>query len=230
MRGVAPAGPAQDTYLRHLRTGSNKRVFIELTILVVLIEVIMWIVPMVPYPRLAYAAIALMIVLLLGYCHIRDGVSARELGLRFDNLLPVLKSLAIPLAVFVLVVLLVGFEFGAPKFGKKFWSMLLFVPAWALIQQYMLLAFVGRRLRLIVGDGLPGIVATSALFSLLHIPNPVLMVACAAGGYLWAREYQREPNLLSNALTHAVASAFLANGLPGWMLKNMVVGYNYFLR
>ena len=229
MRGVAAPVLAEDAHPRH-GAGSNKRAIIELTILVVLIEVIMWIVPLVPYSRLVYAAIAILIVLLLGYCYIRDGVNPRELGLRFDNLLRVLKDLAIPLSMFVLVVLVVGFAFGAPRFEKKFFSMLLFVPAWALLQQYMLLAFVGRRLRLIFGSGLPGIVATSALFSLLHLPNPALMLACAAGGYLWAREYQREPNLFANALTHAVASAFLANALPGWMLKNMVVGYNYFLR
>jgi hypothetical protein len=190
----------------------------------------MWIVPLVPYHRVAYAIIALTIAVVLSYSYVRDGVSARELGLRFDNLLSVLKSLAIPLALFVLVVLFVGFEFGALRFGKKFFSMLLVVPVWALLQQYMLLAFVGRRFRLILGDGFKSTLATSALFSLLHLPNPVLMIACAAGGYLWAREYQREPNLFSNALTHAVASAFLANSLPGWMLKNMVVGYNYFLR
>jgi len=230
MQGVASAVQAMDTRSGHTGMRFSKRPFIELTILVVLIEVIMWIVPLLPYSRAFYAATALIIVALLGYCYIRDGVGARELGLRFDNLLRVLKDLLIPLAIFVLVVLVVGFEFGAPRFGKKFWSMLLFVPAWALLQQYMLLAFVGRRLRMIFGNGLPGIVATSALFSLLHLPNPVLMVACAAGGYLWAREYQREPNLFSSALTHAVASAFLANALPGWMLKNMVVGYNYFLR
>ena len=229
MRGVAPVAPSRNA-VSDLRTRSGRRAAIELVILVLLIEVMMWIVPIVPHPRLAYAAIALVIAFLLGYSYVRDGVSARELGLRFDNLLRVLKSLAIPLALFVLLVLLVGFEFGAPKFEKKFFSMLLFVPVWALLQQYMLLAFVGRRLRLILGDGLPGILATAGLFSLLHLPNPVLMIACAAGGYLWAREYQHEPNLFSNALTHAVASAFLANSLPGWMLKNMVVGYNYFLR
>jgi hypothetical protein len=230
MRGVPPVAPSQDADLLYLRTRSSKRASIELVILVVLIEVIMWIVPLVPHPRLAYAVIALMIAFMLGYSYVRDDVSARQLGLRFDNLLRGLKSLAIPLALFVLLVLFVGFEFGALKFGKKFFSMLLVVPAWALLQQYMLLAFVGRRLRLILGGGLPSILATAALFSLLHLPNPVLTVACGAGGYLWAREYQHEPNLFSNALTHAVASAFLANSLPGWMLKNMVVGYNYFLR
>jgi membrane protease YdiL (CAAX protease family) len=70
----------------------------------------------------------------------------------------------------------------------------------------------------------------AALFALLHLPNPALTVACALGGYVWAREFDRSPNLLANALTHTIASALLANSLPGWALKNMVVGYNYFMR
>jgi hypothetical protein len=65
---------------------------------------------------------------------------------------------------------------------------------------------------------------------LLHFPNPMLMFCCALGAYVWAREYERRPNLFANAITHAIASAFLANSLPHWLLKNMVVGYNYFFR
>ena len=230
MREVAPVPGLRDADQLDHRTRVSKRAFTELTILVVLIEVIMWIVPVVPHARFAYGLIAVVIAFLLAYTFFRDRITARELGLRVDNFFRALKPLAIPLAVFVLLVVFVGFEFGALRFGAKFFSMLLFVPVWALLQQYMLLAFVGRRLRSILGGGLSGAFATAALFALLHLPNPVLTIACAAGGYLWARVYEREPNLFANALTHAVASAFLANSLPGWMLKNMVVGYNYFLR
>jgi hypothetical protein len=108
--------------------------------------------------------------------------------------------------------------------------MLISVPFWAFLQQYMLLAFANRRLRLILGAGTHSVFATAVFFSLLHLPNPVLTLVCALGGYIWAREYEREPNLFANALTHAIASAFLANSIPSSLLKNMVVGYNYFFR
>jgi hypothetical protein len=140
----------------------------------------------------------------------------------------VLGRLALPLGVFISIVVAIGYWAGTLRFGTKFYSMLLSVPIWALLQQYMLLAFANHRLRVLAGDR--SVAMTAAMFGLLHFPNPILMIACAAGGYIWAREYERSPNLFANALTHTVASAFLANSLPGSLLKNMVVGYNFFFR
>jgi hypothetical protein len=210
--------------------GFPRRALAEVAILIVLVETIMWLVPLTPNPRLAYAGVAFLLALFVAVCSMTDGARAREIGLRFDNLFPVLKRITPVLAIFVLLIVAIGFEFGTLRFGRKFFSMLLFVPLWAFLQQYLLLVFIGRRLQMILGDGRRSVALTAALFSLLHLPNPVLTLACAAGGYIWAREYQRSPNLFASALTHTVASAFLANSLPGWLLKNMVVGYNYFLR
>jgi hypothetical protein len=207
----------------------KREALIEIVCLVLLIETIMWLVPFLPNQRTAYAALSSLIIVLLVTCHLRDQVNAREIGLRFDNFFGVLARLALPLVAVVIIALATGLAAGSLRFGAKFYSMLAAVPLWALLQQYMLLVFCNRRLRVIVGEKRCR-VATAALFSLLHLPNPVLVIACAAGGYLWAREYERSPNLFANALTHTLASAFLANTLPGWLLKNMVVGYNYFLR
>jgi hypothetical protein len=188
----------------------------------------MWIVPLAPDPRFAYAFMVAVIIAMIAVCQWREGAGARETGLRLDNLLPVLGSLAMPLAAFILFVVAAGTVGGTLKFGTKFFSMLVGVPLWALIQQYMLLAFVHRRFKVIFKD--QGAMATAALFSFLHLPNPALTIVCALGGYIWARQYDREPNLFASALTHAVASAFLANSLPRALLRNMVVGYMYFFR
>ncbi len=209
---------------------SKRAAAVELACLVGLVETIMWAVPFAPNQRAAYAGLAALIIVMLAVCHLRDGLSARKLGFRFDNFFAVLRRIAPALVTFVLIVLVIGKLYESLRFGQKFYLMLLTVPLWALLQQYMLLAFVGRRLRFIAGEGSRATILTATLFSLLHLPNPVLTVACAAGGYIWAREYERSPNLFANALTHTIASAFLANTLPGWLLKNMVVGYNYFLR
>jgi membrane protease YdiL (CAAX protease family) len=220
---------ATDSEMSHVSRFPG-RPLTELAILILLVETIMWLVPFAPNPRMAYAGVAVVIALFVAVSSVTGGASMREIGLRFDNLFLVVRRIAPVLAVFVFVVVLIGFGFGTLRFGRKFFSMLLFVPLWAFLQQYLLLAFIGPRLRAILGDGPRSVAITAAVFSLLHLPNPVLTVVCAAGGYIWAREYQRAPNLFANALTHTVASAFLANSLPGWLLKNMVVGYNYFLR
>jgi hypothetical protein len=202
--------------------------FAELACLILLIEGIEWIATATDHPRAVYEVLALLILGLLTGCFVRDGVSARDLGIRLDNILTVLARISIPLFVFVLLTIAVGLAAGTLRFGAKFYSMLISVPLWAFLQQYMLLAFANRRLRVIVGEH--SVFATAVFFSLLHLPNPVLTLVCALGGYIWAREYEREPNLFANALTHAIASAFLANSIPSSLLKNMVVGYNYFFR
>jgi hypothetical protein len=203
---------------------------LELTCLVILIESIMWAVPFSPNPRLVYSGLALLIAALLLFGYVRESVSLRELGLRVDNFYRVLRRVAPSLIIFVASVLVIGMAAGTVRLRPKFFSMLIFVPPWALLQQYMLLAFAHRRFRVITGSGRVSVIASAGLFALLHLPNPVLTVVCGLGGLIWAREYEREPNLLAHSVTHAVASAFLANSLPGWLLKNMVVGYNYFLR
>jgi len=203
---------------------------VELGCLILLVEIIEWIVPLTAYPRGAYAVPASLLLLLLMVCFVRDGVSATELGIRFDNLPRVFSRILPALSLFVLLTVAIGISAGTLDFGKRFYSMLITVPLWAFIQQYMLLAFAHRRVRLIIGTGTRAELATAALFAALHLPNPILTVVCAAGGFIWARVYDRDPNLLANALTHAIASAFLANSLQHTLLKNMVVGYNYFLR
>jgi hypothetical protein len=196
--------------------------------LVLLVEAIMWIAPMVRDERAASLGLSSVIITMLVTCYVRDKRTARMLGLRLDNFLDVIRRLALPLGAFVVSVVVVGWAAGTLRFGTKFYSMLLTVPLWALLQQYMLLAFINHRLRVLTGTRSSA--ATALIFALLHFPNPILMIACAAGGYIWAREYEREPNLFATAVTHTVASAFLANSLPGSLLKNMVVGYNYFFR
>ncbi|HJQ68700.1 MAG TPA: CPBP family glutamic-type intramembrane protease [Blastocatellia bacterium] len=200
----------------------------ETACLVLFVEAIMWVAPMVRDERAASLGLSFITVVLLATCYVRDRRTARLLGLRLDNLLGVIKRLALPLGVFVVSVVAVGWAAGTLRFGTKFYSMLLTVPLWALLQQYMLLAFANHRLRVLAGGR--SAAATAAMFALLHFPNPILMIVCAAGGYIWAREYEREPNLFATALTHTLASAFLANSLPGSLLKNMVVGYNFFFR
>ena len=201
----------------------------EVACLVLLVETIMWIAPLIRDERAARLGLTFVIVVLLVTCYVRDKVTARELGLRLDNFLSVLRRLAVPLGAFVLLAIAIGYGAGTLRFGTRFYSMLLTVPLWALVQQYMLLAFVNRRLRVLSGER-QSAVMTALLFALLHFPNPILMVVCAAGGYIWAHAYERNPNLFANALTHTLASAVLANSLPGLLLKNMVVGYNFFFR
>lgn len=189
---------------------------------------IAWLAPLTPWPRGTARALGVALFGFLLACHLRDRVDRRELGFRFDNFLPVLGRLAPAVLGFVAVVVAAGLALGSLRLGARFWTMLAGVPLWALLQHYLLLGFAHRRFRLIVGPGRPSVLASTALFGFVHLPNPLLTIVCTLGGYVWAREFERSPNLFAHALTHAVGSAFLASALPRELLRGMVVGYRYF--
>lgn len=203
---------------------------VELACMILAVELIEWAVPLAGNNAKAYGGLALVIALLMAVCFLRDGLGPKRLGIRMDNFLPALGDLLPFLMVFVLAMVSIGLVFGSIRLGDRFWSMLAVVPPWALLQQYMLLAFANHRFRVLFGGGESATIATAALFAALHLPNPALTVVCGLGGYIWASEYAIRPNLFANALTHTVASAFLANTLPHSLLRNMVVGYNHFFR
>ncbi|MGH9762224.1 MAG: hypothetical protein ACREDR_29720 [Blastocatellia bacterium] len=153
------------------RTLSRPAALVQLLCLVLLIEFVMWAVPFFSNPARAYGAAAMVIGLFLIYCAATDGAGPEESGFRFDNFFRVLADLAPALLVFVAMVVLIGyFSHSLHIRSQRFYSMLAGVPLWALLQQYLLLTFVNRRLRLLV----PGasILLTATLFGLFHFPNP----------------------------------------------------------
>lgn len=207
---------------------SRRTAALEFTALVAGILTIMWVVPFLPAHDLVKDVFVGALLLLLVFCRVREDVSWRELGFRWDNFVPVLLRLTPYFGGLVLGLLSIGMAAGTLRFCVKSWSTLPVLPVWALLQQYMLLAFAHRRLCVLLGPGQRCTWATAALFGIMHLPNPTLTLVCAFGGYVWAREYSRSPNLYAHVLTHAIGSMVLASSLPRVLLKNMVVGYRYF--
>jgi hypothetical protein len=189
---------------------------------------IMWVVPFTPEPKLVSRFVIWGLVALLAITRVREQASWRELGIRVDNFLPVLWRL-LPFLLGLAVVLVgIGLAAGTLRFRVKSWSIIASLPVWAFLQQYLLLAFVHRRVHVLVNSGRRAVMVTTAIFAIMHLPNPALTVVCALGGFVWAREYDRSPNLFAHTLTHAIGSAILASSLPRAVLKNMVVGFRYF--
>jgi len=192
---------------------------------------LLWVVPAMP-GNVSATWIGLMtfVLVLLLSSHTYYQETAQELGFRIDNFFAAIKLMLWPMAALICLMFAVGYGLGEPRFGARFWMAVIFGPVWGFIQQYGLQCFVNKRLQKIFGKGRLSAGLTALIFAAAHLPNPALTVATAIGGYIWARVYQKEPNLFALALTHGIGSAIFAATMPKTILKNMIVGYSYLIR
>ena len=157
-----------------------------------------------------------------------------DIGFRFDNFFRAVKLLLLPVIVVSLLAVLVGLALGKrPSFfgwhaDRPLAIQLGISAGWGLVQHYVLQGFINRRAQIIWDTGWLSVLVTATIFSLLHLPNPTLMVATLIGGLIWASIYQRAPNLFALALSHAAMSWVLVATLPESMLNHSRIGLRYF--
>ena len=120
-------------------------------------------------------------------------------GLRLDNLKA--SSLAVGLATAIMAagVVIVGLALGS--FHWESWRALgdkvALYMVWGIIQQYLLQAFVLRRLMQAGLASWPAAVLAAACFGLLHAPNWPLVGLTTGAGIIWCRLFLRQPNLVA---------------------------------
>ncbi|HEV7376210.1 MAG TPA: CPBP family intramembrane glutamic endopeptidase [Pyrinomonadaceae bacterium] len=155
--------------------------------------------------------------------------SAREIGWRFDNFGSAARLLVLPMLVVAIVLVGIGLMTRSLRFDRQQvleWAV--WLPLWGLMQQYVLQGFINRRAQILYGRGSKSVLLVALIFALLHLPNPWLSVATFAGGLVWAYVYQRAPNLIALALSHALMSMLLALSLPPATINSLRVGIKYF--
>ncbi len=135
---------------------------------------------------------------------------------------------------------MLGFATNSFHRTSHFWANLFVVPVWALVQQYVLQAFIFRRMKWLLVSGSASteeqrrdtqwsILVTAMIFSLTHLPNLMLMLLTFLGALLWSWVYERAPNLFALGMSHAAISLMLMTSAPAWLLPSMSVGYKHFL-
>ena len=97
----------------------------------------------------------------------------------------------------------------------------------ACVQQILLQDFfLPRLLRLVRGPGLAAL-GTAVMFSLAHLPNPILTVITLFWGFAACLFFLRYRTLYTLAIAHTILGITVAMSVPGPTIRNMRVGLGY---
>jgi membrane protease YdiL (CAAX protease family) len=161
--------------------------------------------------------------------HRAHNETAREIGWRLDNFWQAARVLLLPMLAAGLIIVGIGWLSKSLRYdGAQMLEYAVWLPLWGLMQQYVLQGFVNRRAQMLYGPGWRSVLLVALIFALLHLPNPWLALATFTGGIIWANVYQRAPNLIALALSHALMSMLLAFSLPASTINSLRVGIKYF--
>lgn len=98
---------------------------------------------------------------------------------------------------------------------------------WAFVQQFITLSFFFIRFERMLASGTRAVLATAFLFSAIHLPNWVLLVATGIMGLVFAEIFRRHRNIYWLGLAHAMLGIALAMALPDALHHQMNVGVAY---
>ncbi|MCI1709841.1 MAG: hypothetical protein LKM32_10850 [Chiayiivirga sp.] len=102
-------------------------------------------------------------------------------------------------------------------------------PAWALVQQFLLIEFIAPRTRQLVGTERGGAILAGALFGLLHLPNFFLMLLTFLAAAVWSRLGYRHQALLPLVASHSVLGLLAMTVTPSWLLRSAEIGGRFLM-
>ncbi|HZS07109.1 MAG TPA: CPBP family intramembrane glutamic endopeptidase [Blastocatellia bacterium] len=180
----------------------------------------------------------LLALMMMINSHRVRGETPRELGFTARHFGRAVGLLIGPMITVVMIALALGYSLRSLHFTSHFLVSFAGRSVWGLLQQYVLQAFIYRRLKsVLVAESASetgrvtrtrlAIVIAALLFALVHAPNLPLMALTLVSALLWTWVYDRAPNLLALGLSHGLLSAVTAASLPDWVIKGMTIGVRH---
>jgi len=124
---------------------------------------------------------------------------------------------------------LAGLRLGTWHDRGDLWINLAALIPWGLGQQFALHTVFLREAQATVGR--PGGVLLAALmFAILHLPNPFLTAMTGVGALAWCWIYDRHPNLIPLALSHALLTLAILYAFDDAMTGRLRIGAAYLAR
>jgi hypothetical protein len=97
---------------------------------------------------------------------------------------------------------------------------------WALEQEFILQSIFFVRLASVFGAR-RGVILAAALFSIAHLPSPVLTLLSFVGGIVFSDLFRRFRNLYALGVIHGALGLTIAASMPDTWLHHMRVGLGY---
>jgi membrane protease YdiL (CAAX protease family) len=200
----------------------------EVVLMIGLILLIIWVVKPLDRPPLDLSLRVAVGLLLLASPWIHHDSRAR-LGLRLDTFPRALAKL-LPISLLAAsVAALAGYAFASIDPPDNVAVAVAYYLVWAVAQQYALQSIILLRLEDAgLGNGSP--LAAATLFSLVHAPNPGLMILTFLGALLWCSTFRKQPNILAVALSHALLAVVIVSTLPPQATGGLRIGPAYLRR
>lgn len=172
--------------------------------------------------------ILLAIVLVSHVAH-RDRLAS--MGLTLDHLrassqvmLPLALALFVPAVIY-------GFAHRGLLIippGRTVLTSFTMYGVWCVFQQYLMQSYFQHRLMSTSNNRHLTSALVALMFGAAHIPNPILMAATTAGGFILAQVFARHRNIWPLALAQTVGGFLIAAISPASLIHSMRVGPGYF--
>jgi membrane protease YdiL (CAAX protease family) len=178
-------------------------------------------------PRLSHDYVSIP-VSVVGAIGVWNAFRTKEWGFAPRALIPGLQAATLFTLPLVVIFLAAGAALGTlhPRgdvlatFGGLF--------IWGAAQQWILQTVVLREAQR-ASARTTGVTVAALLFAALHLPNPFLTVVTLVGGLGWCAIYDRYPNIIPLALSHAFGTLAILHAFDDRIIGRLRVGYSYLL-
>lgn len=163
-----------------------------------------------------------LVVALTVWHNLRHG----EWGFSWRALVPGLRlslGTTLPLA---LLILGLGAAIGTLHDRRDFLGHLAGLFVWGAAQQGVLQTVVLREAQRATSRK-AGIVIAALLFGAMHLPNPFLAPVTAGGALVWGWIYDRHPNIIPLALSHALGTLAILYAFDESITGRLRIGASY---
>ena len=115
-----------------------------------------------------------------------------------------------------------------PLYGDRPVEHALAYVLWAMIQEFILNSYFFSSLEELLPRRRDAVIGAVALFTLAHIPNPVLLAGTLVASTFFVLVFRRFRNVYPLGLAHALLGLTLALSVPDAWIRHMRVGISYF--